>query len=71
MTIMTILTVLQETVPLAESLSIHQMLSACLEETILRNINYIAGDSDFQDRNRYESARVLLVLLRAARSSLS
>lgn len=43
----------QERVGLEESLRIHQMLSACLEETIIRNINYIAGDSDFQDRNRY------------------
>lgn len=44
--------VMQETVPLTESLEVHQMLSACLEETILRNMNYIAGDSEFQDRNR-------------------
>ncbi|CAM9842682.1 unnamed protein product, partial [Laminaria digitata] len=44
-----------ETVPLAESLSVHQMLSACLEETILRNINYIAGDIEFQDRNSRKS----------------
>lgn len=68
---MTVMTILQETVPLAESLSIHQMLSACLEETILRNINYIAGDIDFQDRNRYETAHALLLLLMPATSSLS
>eukprot|EP00904_Undaria_pinnatifida_P013350 jgi/Undpi1/9145/HiC_scaffold_26.g11603.m1 len=45
----------QERVGLAESLKIHQMLSACLEETIIRNINYIAGDSEFQDRNSRKS----------------
>ena len=53
---------MQERVGLAESLKIHQMLSACLEETIIRNINYIAGDSEFQDRNRYSRSACVLTL---------
>lgn len=28
------------------------MLSACLEETLIRNVNFIAGEKGFQDRNR-------------------
>lgn len=43
---------MQEALPLSESLEIHQMLSACLEETLIRNVNFIAGDKDFQDRSR-------------------
>lgn len=48
----------QERVPLSESLEVHQMLSACLEETIIRNINFIAGDKEFQDRNRYPTVSI-------------
>lgn len=42
----------QEAVPLSESLEVHQMLSACVEETMIRNINFIAGDKEFHDRSR-------------------
>ncbi|CAM9327631.1 unnamed protein product [Ectocarpus fasciculatus] len=45
----------QEALPLSESLEVHQMLSACLEETMIRNINYIAGEKDFQNRNSRKS----------------
>eukprot|EP00903_Cladosiphon_okamuranus_P010030 g9512.t1 len=45
----------QEALPLSESLEIHQMLSACLEETIIRSVNFIAGDKDFQDRSSRKS----------------
>ncbi|CBN77424.1 conserved unknown protein [Ectocarpus siliculosus] len=45
----------QEALPLSESLEVHQMLSACLEETMMRNINYIAGEKDFQNRNSRKS----------------
>lgn len=44
--------VYQEAVPLSESLEVHQMLSACVEETMIRNINFIAGDKEFHDRSR-------------------
>ncbi|CAB1118220.1 unnamed protein product [Ectocarpus sp. CCAP 1310/34] len=45
----------QEALPLSESLEVHQMLSACLEEALMRNINYIAGEKDFQNRNSRKS----------------
>lgn len=43
---------MQEALSLSESLEVHQMLSACLEETIIKNVNIIAGEKDFQDRTR-------------------
>eukprot|EP00752_Nemacystus_decipiens_P008991 g8026.t1 len=45
----------QEALPLSESLEIHQMLSACLEETMMRNVNFIAGNKDFQERSSRKS----------------
>ncbi|CAM9540760.1 unnamed protein product, partial [Hapterophycus canaliculatus] len=45
----------QEALPLSESLEVHQMLSACLEETLIKNVNFVAGEKDFQDRNSRKS----------------
>lgn len=45
----------QESVPLAASLEIHQMLSACLEETVIRNVNTIVTDKDLKNKNTRKS----------------
>ncbi|CAM9430764.1 unnamed protein product [Pylaiella littoralis] len=47
--------VAQEALSLSESLEVHQMLSACLEETIIKNVNFISGEKDFQDRTSVKS----------------
>ncbi|CAM9155225.1 unnamed protein product [Ascophyllum nodosum] len=41
--------------PLSESLEVHQMLCACLEETIIRNAVTLASEKDFKDKNTRKS----------------
>lgn len=42
----------QESASLSHQLEMHQMLSECVEETLIRNLNFVDTMKDFKDRTR-------------------